>query len=151
MTVNDGDLWVLAAVSSQGPAVVEEEEFGEEEQEEFQEQTGGKTQTGQLDVIDALTRGDGQRLASGVNLNGNPHTHIPPAWTLTPISQPPTHLSVSNAQLTRRIGHQYHLLLNHWVSLCIHRDVYNRLAAVPHQNVSNPDWDVSYELTYIYI
>ncbi|XP_070768321.1 collagen alpha-6(VI) chain-like [Enoplosus armatus] len=54
-------------ISSQEPAVVEEEE--EEEEERFQEQTGGKTQTGQLDIIDTLTRGDGQGFLSGDNFN----------------------------------------------------------------------------------
>ncbi|XP_028436030.1 collagen alpha-6(VI) chain isoform X2 [Perca flavescens] len=44
-------------ISGQGTAVVDEEEFGEEEEETFQEQTRGQTQTGQLDI---LTGGDGQ-------------------------------------------------------------------------------------------
>uniref|UniRef100_UPI0037E74C95 collagen alpha-6(VI) chain isoform X2 n=1 Tax=Semicossyphus pulcher TaxID=241346 RepID=UPI0037E74C95 len=41
-----------------------------EEEERFQEQTGGQTQqTGQLDVIETLTRGDGQTVVSTVKLN----------------------------------------------------------------------------------
>ncbi|XP_031157288.1 collagen alpha-6(VI) chain isoform X1 [Sander lucioperca] len=46
-------------ISGQGTAVVDEEEFGEEEEETFQEHTRGQTQTGQLDILDTLTR-DGQ-------------------------------------------------------------------------------------------
>jgi len=54
------DLW---NVSSQGTAVVDWKEFKEEEEEEsFQEQTRGQTQTGQLDIVHSLTGGDGQRL-----------------------------------------------------------------------------------------
>ncbi|XP_070692202.1 collagen alpha-6(VI) chain [Pempheris klunzingeri] len=46
-------------ISGQEGAELEEEE---EEEEEFQEQTGGLTQTGQLDAIEALTRGARCRL-----------------------------------------------------------------------------------------
>ncbi|KAI3361009.1 hypothetical protein L3Q82_012904, partial [Scortum barcoo] len=58
----------------QGQAVVEAETFGKEEQEEeeeerFEEQMGGQTQTSQLDIIETLTRGDGQRVVSGANFN----------------------------------------------------------------------------------
>ncbi|XP_044062813.1 collagen alpha-6(VI) chain-like isoform X2 [Siniperca chuatsi] len=56
-------------INGQGLAVVDEEEFAEEEEERFEEQTGGKTQTGQLDIIDTLTRGDGQRFVSSANVN----------------------------------------------------------------------------------
>ncbi|KAM6995244.1 collagen alpha-6(VI) chain [Tautogolabrus adspersus] len=46
------------------------EEVGEEEEERFQEQTGGRIQqTGQLDIIETLTRGDGQTVVSAPNLN----------------------------------------------------------------------------------
>nr|XP_033497526.1 collagen alpha-6(VI) chain-like isoform X1 [Epinephelus lanceolatus] len=48
----------------QGTAVVEEEEFREEEEERFQEHTRPKTETGQLDTINTLTRGDGQTFVS---------------------------------------------------------------------------------------
>ncbi|XP_045899701.1 collagen alpha-6(VI) chain isoform X2 [Micropterus dolomieu] len=54
-------------VNGQGPAVLWE--VAEEEEERFEEQTGGQTQTGQLDIIDTLSRGDGQTFASGVKLN----------------------------------------------------------------------------------
>lgn len=64
------------SVSSQGPAVVVEKEFvNEEEEERFQEQTGGKTLTGQLDIIETLTREEGQRVISGANLHGSICTH----------------------------------------------------------------------------
>ncbi|XP_076592743.1 collagen alpha-6(VI) chain [Chaetodon auriga] len=53
-------------ITGQGLAVVEEEEFAEEVEERFEEQTGGRTQTGQLDIF---TRGDGQGVLSGANLN----------------------------------------------------------------------------------
>lgn len=55
-------------MSSQGPEV---EEFAEEEEERFQEQTGRKTLTGQLDIIETLTRRDGQRDVSGANFHGS--------------------------------------------------------------------------------
>nr|XP_046254472.1 collagen alpha-6(VI) chain isoform X2 [Scatophagus argus] len=45
-------------INGQGPAVVLEEEFAEEVEERFEEQTGGGTQTGQLDIIESLSRGD---------------------------------------------------------------------------------------------
>ncbi|XP_068425550.1 collagen alpha-6(VI) chain-like [Clinocottus analis] len=56
-------------INGQGAAVVDLEEFGEEEEEEerFQELAGGQTQTGQLDVVHTLTRGDGQRFVSEFN------------------------------------------------------------------------------------
>lgn len=54
--------------NSQRLAVVEEAEFAEEEEERFEEHSGGRTQTGQLDVIETLTRGDGQRV-SGATFN----------------------------------------------------------------------------------
>ncbi|XP_074510381.1 collagen alpha-6(VI) chain isoform X4 [Sebastes fasciatus] len=59
-------------VNSQGTTVVDEDVFGEEEDERFQEQRGGQTQTGQLDIINTLTRGDGQSFIS--LSNGSPHT-----------------------------------------------------------------------------
>ncbi|KAG7218241.1 hypothetical protein INR49_020534 [Caranx melampygus] len=49
--------------------VVEEEEEEEEEVESFQEQTGGQTQTGQLDVIETLSRGDSQTFVQAADLN----------------------------------------------------------------------------------
>ncbi|XP_065813644.1 collagen alpha-6(VI) chain isoform X1 [Labrus bergylta] len=46
------------------------EDVREEEEERFQEHTGGSTQqTGQLDIIETLTRGDGQTVVSGANVN----------------------------------------------------------------------------------
>ncbi|KAM9352972.1 collagen alpha-6(VI) chain-like [Symphorus nematophorus] len=62
----------VAQVPGQGSAVVLEEEFGPEEEEEvetYEEHTGGQTQTGQLDIVETLTRGDGQKFVSGANLN----------------------------------------------------------------------------------
>ncbi|XP_026227234.1 collagen alpha-6(VI) chain-like isoform X3 [Anabas testudineus] len=41
----------------------------EEVEDSFQEQTGGQTQTGQLDIVDTLTRGDGQRFVSPLSLD----------------------------------------------------------------------------------
>jgi len=55
------------------------EEFADEV-EEFQEQTGGETHIGQLDVIETLSPEDGQSFPSGAELNG---PDIPPR-------QPPT-------------------------------------------------------------
>ncbi|XP_008296192.1 collagen alpha-6(VI) chain isoform X2 [Stegastes partitus] len=53
-------------ITGQGPVELEEEE--EEEEETFQEHRG-QTQTGQLDIIETLTRGDEQRLhLSGPNV-----------------------------------------------------------------------------------
>ncbi|XP_029928332.1 collagen alpha-6(VI) chain-like [Myripristis murdjan] len=46
----------------------EAELMAEEEEEEFQEQTGAATQAGQLDVIDTLSRGDAQSVPSRPNL-----------------------------------------------------------------------------------
>ncbi|XP_059194900.1 collagen alpha-6(VI) chain-like [Centropristis striata] len=49
-------------IDGQRTAVIEEEE--EEEEERFEEQTGPKTETGQLDISHTLIRGDGQRFTS---------------------------------------------------------------------------------------
>lgn len=47
-----------------------------EEQEGFQEQTRGQSQqTGQVDIIETLTRGGGQGVVSGGRISGNTHTH----------------------------------------------------------------------------
>ncbi|KAM6936028.1 LOW QUALITY PROTEIN: collagen alpha-6(VI) chain [Lycodopsis pacificus] len=59
----EGDIFI----NSQGTAAKDEEHFGEKE-ERFQEQTGGGAQTGQLDVTDSLTRGDGQTFVSLSNV-----------------------------------------------------------------------------------
>ncbi|XP_073341613.1 collagen alpha-6(VI) chain [Pagrus major] len=57
--------------NGQGPVVLVEEEPEEEEEVEevFDELTGGQTQTGQLDVIETLIRGDGQKFVSGTKFN----------------------------------------------------------------------------------
>lgn len=52
-------------INGQGP----QEEFVEEAEEKFEEQTGGRVDTGQLDVIDTLTRGDGQTFVAIPDLN----------------------------------------------------------------------------------
>ncbi|XP_056236931.1 collagen alpha-6(VI) chain-like isoform X1 [Seriola aureovittata] len=58
-------------IEGQGQAQLEELEEEEEEEEEdsFQEQTGGQTQTGQLEFIETLNGGDSQTFVSGANLN----------------------------------------------------------------------------------
>ncbi|XP_071324339.1 collagen alpha-6(VI) chain-like isoform X2 [Trachinotus anak] len=57
-------------IDSQRQAQLEEVgEEVEEEVESFQEQTRGQTQTGQLDIIETLTRGDSQTVVLGANLN----------------------------------------------------------------------------------
>lgn len=61
-------------MSSQGSAEPERDLFAEEVEEKFQELTGGKTQTTQLDVIDTLTTGESQSSPSGADLNGSLHT-----------------------------------------------------------------------------
>ncbi|CAJ1063129.1 collagen alpha-6(VI) chain isoform X2 [Xyrichtys novacula] len=58
-TINGQDVFINGAF-------VEEEE---EEEESFQEHKGGQTQTGQLDIIETLIRGDGQRVVSAANIN----------------------------------------------------------------------------------
>lgn len=63
----------VVAVFSQGVAQLEDV-FGEEVEEDFQEQTGGQIQTGQLDVIDALIRGNGQKVISDTHAKGS-RTH----------------------------------------------------------------------------
>lgn len=63
----------VVAVFSQGVAQVEDV-FGEEVEEDFQEQTGGQVQTGQLDVIDTLIRGNGQKVVSDTHVKGS-RTH----------------------------------------------------------------------------
>lgn len=63
----------MVAVFSQGVAQLEDV-FGEEVEEDFQEQTGGQIQTGQLDVIDALIRGNGQKVISDTHAKGS-RTH----------------------------------------------------------------------------
>lgn len=60
----------VVAVFSQGVAQVEDE-FGEEVEEDFQEQTGGQIQTEQLDVIDTLIRGNGQKVVSDTHVKGS--------------------------------------------------------------------------------
>ncbi|XP_054477460.1 collagen alpha-6(VI) chain isoform X2 [Anoplopoma fimbria] len=57
---NEGQIFT----NSQGTVVMKDEEFREQEEDRFQEQAGGRTQSGQLDVIDSLTRGHGQRFVS---------------------------------------------------------------------------------------
>ncbi|XP_069574476.1 collagen alpha-6(VI) chain-like isoform X1 [Brachyistius frenatus] len=62
------------SIRGQGSAQLEaefrvEEEEEEEEEGVFLEQTGGQIQTGQLDIIESLTRGDGQRFISGDLVN----------------------------------------------------------------------------------
>uniref|UniRef100_A0A668W595 Collagen type VI alpha 6 chain n=1 Tax=Oreochromis aureus TaxID=47969 RepID=A0A668W595_OREAU len=54
-------------ITGQGVAQVEDV-FGEEVEEDFQEQTGGQIQTGQLDVIDTLIRGNGQKVVSDTHV-----------------------------------------------------------------------------------
>ncbi|CAI5661516.1 unnamed protein product [Oreochromis niloticus] len=54
-------------ITGQGVAQVEDV-FGEEVEEDFQEQTGGQVQTGQLDVIDTLIRGNGQKVVSDTHV-----------------------------------------------------------------------------------
>ncbi|KAG8010914.1 Collagen alpha-6(VI) chain [Nibea albiflora] len=54
-------------IDGQGQAELNLEEFAEEEEERFEEQTGGRTQTGQLDIIETLTREEGQRFVFGGN------------------------------------------------------------------------------------
>lgn len=53
----------------QEPALLEE--FAEEAEEKFQEQTGVKTQTSQLDVTETVSGDSG---LSAIDLNGSPHT-----------------------------------------------------------------------------
>ncbi|XP_040899842.1 collagen alpha-6(VI) chain-like isoform X2 [Toxotes jaculatrix] len=55
-------------INGQGQAELEGE-TAEEVEETFQEQTGGRTQTGQLDFIKSLSRGDSQIFVSGPDLN----------------------------------------------------------------------------------
>lgn len=45
--------------------------FADEAVENFQDQTGGKTQSAQLDVVDTLTGGDGKSSRSEAILNGS--------------------------------------------------------------------------------
>lgn len=59
----------MVAVFSQGVAQVEDE-FGEEV-EDFQEQAGGQIQSEQLDVIDTLIRGNGQKVVSDTHVKGS--------------------------------------------------------------------------------
>ncbi|XP_039886863.1 collagen alpha-6(VI) chain-like isoform X3 [Simochromis diagramma] len=54
-------------ITGQGVAQLEDV-FVEEVEEDFQEQTGGQIQTGQLDVIDALIRGNGQKVISDTHV-----------------------------------------------------------------------------------
>ncbi|XP_051255377.1 collagen alpha-6(VI) chain [Dicentrarchus labrax] len=56
-------------LDSEGSAELKGEIQGDEVQEKFWEQAGGKTQTVQLDVIEPLTPVDGQSSDSGPNLN----------------------------------------------------------------------------------
>lgn len=67
---DDESVSLCCCVCSQGQGQLEEVE------DSFQEQTGRQTQTGQLDIIDTLTRGDGQRLFSPLSLDGSPHTTV---------------------------------------------------------------------------
>ncbi|XP_056143046.1 amyloid-beta precursor protein-like [Lampris incognitus] len=59
------------ATEAEGQGEAQEEELGEEGQEEFQEQTGEQTQTdlGQLDLIQTLSRGDGETFPARPNLS----------------------------------------------------------------------------------
>ncbi|XP_068616033.1 collagen alpha-6(VI) chain [Brachionichthys hirsutus] len=59
--------------TGQGAVLLEEEELGTEVEETFEEQTGGQTQIGQLDVIDLLR--DSQR--HGMNVNGHDGNILP--------------------------------------------------------------------------
>ncbi|XP_027131185.1 collagen alpha-6(VI) chain isoform X3 [Larimichthys crocea] len=62
---NQGGGQVL--INGQGQAQLDLEEFVEEEQERFEEQTGGQTQTGQLDILETLTGEEGRRFVFGGN------------------------------------------------------------------------------------
>ena len=58
---------------SQGLQVEPDLEYREEVEEQFQEQTGGEAVTSQLDTVEALIQGGGQKFVFGDNLDGNTH------------------------------------------------------------------------------
>ena len=112
-------------VSSQGPVVLVDQEYGDEVVEAFREQTGGQSQTGQLDIIETLTRGDGQKFVPGTKLNGRTHTHThthTPWYLYRPCSHSghlPLTWSPDARRLTVSWTHAVHFCLFNVVLCCL--------------------------------